>query len=130
MWLRNNLPPIRWWPSLECISVCANDITKCVATAVTRKSGTCGSSRNTIWNISTSLASKGRLARIVRDHSGRKRPPRSGGSLGSGAFNSEKGFHDFQAELRHATRSSQPAAQARNEEKRRQREEGCAERIT
>src|SRR5258706_511081 len=40
MWLRKNLPPTGWWPSLECMSVCANDMTKCVATAVMRNSGT------------------------------------------------------------------------------------------
>ena len=39
---------------LECISVCANDMTKCVATAVMRNSGSSGRSRDTVWSMTAS----------------------------------------------------------------------------
>src|SRR5215831_16952311 len=39
---------------LVCISVCANDMTKCVATAVMRNSGSSGRSRDTVWNMTAS----------------------------------------------------------------------------
>src|SRR6266700_6691500 len=65
MWLRKNLPPIGWWPSLECISVCANDMTKCVATAVMRNSGSSGRSRDTVWSMTAFSGLRANLSHIV-----------------------------------------------------------------
>ena len=60
MWLRKNLPPSGWWPSFQCITVCASDMTKCVATAVRRNSGSFGRNHDTACSMtaSSSLASQ------------------------------------------------------------------------
>src|SRR5260221_9967852 len=52
------LPPIKISVEVPLCNVCANDMTKCVATAVMRITGSSGRSRDTVWSMAASSCFK------------------------------------------------------------------------